>query len=627
MTKNLLSQIETLPDCEGVFCLYDEQKKPLYIGVAQNIREKVDKILSDKNSFLKESKIARIEFEKSSNTDLINLFTKTIRRKKPLFNISLAEQKLYPHLKITREKFPRLLVTRRIETDKAEYFGAFLPETGVRFLLDFLNRTFRLRSCTITIDGSFPLPCTQFYEKRCVAPCVENICDEAEYDEFVKLTRLFLQNKRENLESYLLGQTESAADVLDFEKAVFWRDILLNVQKTWDDKNLQLWLSDAVDSFEVEEKNGFIFLYVVTQRGRKILGKRVFVFESLRGFTPEFILSQTLWQFYQFHAPKEIRAATDFPNRQFLAEVLSRRENRKIKINVIKPGEKKITTERAFGRTRFEFDLRQIKPQLDYRTIQNELKKEFDLKALPKRIEVFDAAHISGTDSVAAKVVWEDGRFLVDENEYWLLDEKSELEMLAKGIEKSYRENSRLPDLVLVDGGKLQLNAALNVLKKLNKRKFSVIAAVKPPLRHNEVSHFISELGKTFPMKPESEAMQLLVRLRDEAHDLANRTHRTQRDTTHFYELANLLPFLNEEERSRLLQKFGSIKKIKQAVQKDLIELFDTKRSDKILLELNKTYTKKTVKIKPLIVPIRFDEPNGDAGDLQPLKLMHRKRL
>jgi excinuclease ABC subunit C len=128
-------------------------------------------------------------------------------------------------------------------------------------------------------------------------------------------------------------------------------------------------------------------------------------------------------------------------------------------------------------------------------------------------------------------------------------------------------------------------------------------------------------------MKSESEAMQLLVRLRDEAHDLANRTHRTQRDTTHFYELANLLPFLNEEERSRLLQKFGSIKKIKQAVQKDLIELFDTKRSDKILLELNKTYTKKTVKIKPLIVPIRFDEPNGDAGDLQPLKLMHRKRL
>lgn len=627
MIDPLLLQKANLPECEGIFCFYDERKQPLYIGAAENIKREADKFLTVKNSFLTRLKIADIKFTKSSDTDLIKHFAAAIRREKPLFNVSLAEQRLYPHLKITREKFPRLLVTRKIETDEADYCGAFLPETGVRFLLDFLNRTFRLRHCTVAIDGKFPLPCTQFYEKQCVAPCVKSICSQTSYEEFVELVRLFLRIDRENLEMYLLEKIESAAENLNFETATFWRDILLNVQNFQSDKDRRFDLKDAVDSFEIEEKNSEIFIRLVTQRGRKILGRRVFVFKKFAGCQPEIILEQMLWQFYQYHAPAEIRLTIDFSNRKFLAGVLSRRENRKIKIKIVALKDKKITTERAFGRAKFEFDLRRIKPPADYKHIQVKLKELFNLKRPPERIECFDVAHISGTNFVAAKAVWENGKFLVDENRYWLLDEKNELQMLEKGIQKSFETKDKPPDLVLIDGGKPQLNAALNAVKKFIKRKFTIIAAVKPPRRHNEISHFISEAGEVFEMNSDSEAMRLLIRLRDEAHDFANHIHRTQRDTTHFYELANILPSSNETDRGILLQKFGSIKNIKKTSEKDLIRLFDGVKGEKIFLELNVGGNAEFRILKPLIVPIRYDAPNGDARDLQPLRVRRKKRL
>jgi len=241
----------------------------------------------------------------------------------------------------------------------------------------------------------------------------------------------------------------------------------LNVQEIWKEKNLHLRLDDAIDNFEITEKNEEVFIYLVTQRGRKILGKRVFVFEKKNNLALENFISQFLWQFYQFHAPKEICVAWDFPNRKFLSEFLCRRENRKIKINIVKSDDQKITTERAFGRTKFEFDFRQIKPPPGYKDIQNELIKEFNLKYQPKRIECFDVAHISGTNFVAAKAVWANGEFLANEYQFWFFEENNELKMLEKGIEKSFEENKKTPDLVLVDGGKPQLNAALNVLRKL----------------------------------------------------------------------------------------------------------------------------------------------------------------
>ncbi len=455
MRRFSLSEIESLPETADVFCFLNETNKTVFVGVAKNLKQEIPRVLTEKDFLRKETR--QIEIVNSTEKDLIKLYARTIRATKPFYNFDLSGQRHFPHFKITAEKFPRLLITRKIENDNAKYFGAFLPETGARLFLDFLIQTFLLRGCDIKIDGKFPVPCTQFYEKRCVAPCVESLCEKLNYDEIVKFIKLFLENKAEDLEKLLIAKIETAAENLDFETAGKLRDFLQDVQNVRNEKDFNYRLEDAVDSFETDETDEKVFVRLVSQCGRKILGKRVFVFEKIEGFEATEVLTQIIWQFYEFYAPKEIRVSVDFPNRKFLSEVLSLRSNRKFKINVVDENNQKITTERAFGRTKFEFDFRQIKPPKSLAEIQTELQREFNLNKKPHRIEAFDVAHLSGTDFVTAKSVWQNGKFLVSEYEFWLLPETSELETLEKGISERFKNKNNMPDLVLIDGGKSQL--------------------------------------------------------------------------------------------------------------------------------------------------------------------------
>ena len=193
-------------------------------------------------------------------------------------SFDISGQRLYPFLKITRERFPRLLVTRKVEADGAEYFGAFLPETGVRFFINFLDKLFKTRSCTIEIDGDFIVPCPQFYARRCVAPCVRNLCSEKQYAETVEFLRLFLRRENAELKKKLLEKIEYFAEILDFETATEWRDKLNAIEDFWQKNEWILWLDDSTDSWRIERKNGEVFVYLVTMRGRKNLGRTVFVF-------------------------------------------------------------------------------------------------------------------------------------------------------------------------------------------------------------------------------------------------------------------------------------------------------------------------------------------------------------
>lgn len=535
-------------------------------------------------------------------------------------NLDISKQQLYPHLKITDEKFPRLLVTRKIENDGAEYFGAFLPETGGRFFTSFLDKLFKLRNCTIEIDGDFVVPCPQFYAKRCVAPCVENICDEKEYNETVELLRLFLRRENDELKNKLLEKIEKYAEVLDFETASEWRDRLQTIENFWSKNEWVLWLDDATDSWKIERKNGEIFVYLVTMRGRKNLGRLVFVFDDAKEFSNAEILERILPEFYRLHAPAEIRVPVQIPNRKQLTGKLSKRENRKIKITVIGENNKKKTVGWAIERNKHEFNLKEIKPIISTKDLQKEFKRIFELKRMPKRIEAFDVAHISGTNSVGANVVWEKGKFVADEYKFWQLDETSELKTLEKSIELRFSNEQNAPDFLLIDGGNSQLNAALKALKDFTGRKFFIISAVKPPKQHSEISHFLTENGEKILFDRDSEAFLLLRQIRDEAHNTANSIHRTRRDFSHFYELASVLPSLDEKMRRAVLQKFGSIRKLKEVTLIGLIENFDAAIAQVIFMDLQNYRANGEQNIKPPIVPIRYDEPNGDAQDLQPLR-------
>jgi excinuclease ABC subunit C len=533
--------------------------------------------------------------------------------------ISLAEQRLYPYLKLTNEKFPRLLVTRKIENDGAEYFGAFLPETGVRFLIDFLNKTFRLRSCEIEIDGQFDVPCTQFYRQRCVAPCVASLCGEQTYNETVELVRLFLRKDRDELEKRFLRIIENYAEDLNYEKAGEWRDRWLAVEDVLTAKRWNLWLDDAVDTFEIEETSENFLVFLVTMRGRKSLGRRVFVFSKT--IRVEEILPAILPQFYRFHAPKEIRVPQDFTERLSYSDTFSKNFGRRIKIVVINENNRKVMTERAARRVKFEYDFAQIKSENSLLKIQSELKKTFNLQRNPSRIEGFDVAHISGKDFVAAKSVWENGRFVGKEYKFQFSDEGSELETLQQFIRHSFDQNLKsLPDLILIDGGRSHLQAALKGLESLpDNRNFVVIGAVKPPHQHGEISYFLKESGDQISFDAANPAHRALQLLRDEAHNLSNQAHRQKREMSHFYELAKILPSSNENERLHLLKKFGSLRKILQIGEIDLEEITDSEKKKRILIDLNNFKQENSPKIEPLIVPIRFDDENGDASNLQPL--------
>ncbi len=531
---------------------------------------------------------------------------------------SLAEQRLYPHFKLTAEKFPRLLATRRIADDNAEYFGAFLPETGVRFLIDFLNKTFRLRTCEIDIDGNFDVPCTQFYRKRCVAPCVANLCNETEYAEKAALVRLFLRREIVELEKYYLQKIEAAADNFEFERAAEMRDEWLEIEKTLTAKDWNFWLDDAIDTFEIVETESDFYVYLVTMRGRKTLGKRVFVFEK-KGARAE-VLPAILPQFYLFHAPKEIRVAEDFPDRFLIADELSKRFGRKIKIVVINENAPKIMTNRALGRTKYEHEFRQITRAESFGEIQLELKKTFNLLKKPRRIEAFDVAHISGQNFVAAKSVWENGKFVAREYSFWFSDELSELETLRKFIEFRFSQNEKsFPDLILIDGGKSHLQAALKGLENFADRRFSVASAVKPPKQHGEISHFLTENNSIINFDGESAAHRVLQTLRDEAHNLSNEIHRQRREMAHFYELAEILPSINENERRRLLKKSGSLKNVLETEKENLANDFSKAEIETIMSDLHNYKNGKFAKIEPLIVPLRYTDENGDAQNLRPL--------
>ena len=325
-------------------------------------------------------------------------------------NIASSKADLYPHLKLTNETFPRMLATRRIEDDEAEYFGAFLPKTAVRILMDFVNRVFRLRTCDIPIDGSFPVPCTEYYRKRCLAPCVSHICPQDRYMEMVGLVRLFLADERGLLRKALRKHIQDNSDELDFEEAAYWRDILEDVEKYWNNPRWNVWLDSAVDTYEYESNDAGLTIFLVTQRARSVVGRKVFTFTGGDVISPDEAIAEIISTFYRYHVPREINVSIDFENRRQMAEELSLNFGRDVKISVTR-NKKRVASGRALVSAHDEKELDAIKPKLLPGEMGRILRDQFSLTCAPSTVVAFDVAHISGQGFVAASSGWTNDRF------------------------------------------------------------------------------------------------------------------------------------------------------------------------------------------------------------------------
>ncbi len=533
------------------------------------------------------------------------------------YRFSIEGKPLYPHIKLTREPFPRVLATRIIANDDAEYFGAFLNRTNARMLLDFLNRTFRLRSCDIEIDGSFNYPCTMHYKRRCVAPCVRGLTTVEEYEEIVGLVRLFLLNDRPLFGSVLSSKIAGASEDLDFETAAKWRDILKAVRSYWDNSRRSVWLDATSDAITYRLTEAGLDVILISQKGRRVLGERIFSFEHAAESDAEEAISDIIQQFYRFHAPKEIRVSVLLPNRSELEKIFRERVGRKVRIVLLNDKNRKVSTELAVYRSSAELDVNRLVTKLTPPKLLQLLKREFKLPQTPRRITAIDVSHISGTDQVAAAVSWVDGRMDGGCSQYWLSDASSELGSVRKFVELvgDSRKDGE-PELLLVDGGPAQLGMAMAANLPGN---ISLISAVKPSGEHDSIAYFLA--GKRrIAFDISNETHRLLLRLRDEAHDYANAVHRDTRDYANYYRIAEMLPSLTEPQRTALKINAGSAAAIERISEAKLRKLLGEERAAQAVQDLSRYRSGGSLRVSPLVVPTRIQEENGAADDLRPIE-------
>jgi excinuclease ABC subunit C len=523
---------------------------------------------------------------------------------------SIADHGLYPHLKITGEKYPRLLATRKILDKKDEYFGAFLPVTSVRVWLYHLNKIFGLRSCDLPLDGNFPQPCALYFTKKCLAPCVAALCARDEYMEHVEALRLFLSDDQRGYEDLIVGKIEAYAENLEFEKAAHWRDIWERSRMLAANKRFDIRLGRTVDTYSILETADSLVVYLVTSRGRRLIGNKEFIFDKSAENTAENVIEKILNGFYQFHAPREIRLPFPYKYSSTLRRGFFERFGKDVRITV-HADELNDIAEGRLKRTQVDFALEKIGDDVAPGHIAGELKRIFGLRKKPKRIEAFDVAHISNLDFVAASCVWEDGEIYPDRMRFRVVEAGGEPQAMALGV------LDRLlippaPDLIVVDGGKGQLNAVLEALKNAGVTELPVVSAAKPPGKHRDISYFLNSNGERTDFIPGDRAHELLRELRDEAHQNANELHRQHRENKYIFEDVGITMLLSEAERKALLKKFGSIKAIGEASVDDLAAEIGAEKAGKILQAAG------SPPALPLVIT-RLNELGGGAGDLRPI--------
>lgn len=478
----------------------------------------------------------------------------------------------YPFLKITRERFPRILVTRRPDKNPNDdkLFGAFLPAVAVRYLLDLLQRVFKLRSCELDIDGTFDAPCPEYFLHRCLAPCVSGLCGQEKYSQSVEEVELFLDGRKENLLYVFEQEIQAFSENLEFEKA---QEILQKrkiIEEVFNSSKWKIHISDATDVLTAKREANETNLYLTTLRRGRIIGQKSFVFpaDEIEVF-PAFVE-----EFYKFYLPKQIYVSHDFTERKDTEKLLSKRFGRRIKIIAELPENLPPTVLTARKTVEIFQNNKPARREFDAEKIGLILQNEFQLKTAPNMIECFDVAHLAGEAIVGARILAIDFTILKDAEIVWQFENLSETESLARSVFERLKvlpSRKTLPDFILLDGGKPQIGAVRKILSNTDFAKIALVGAVKPPQRHNEIDHFWLESGAKILFDKRSTAHQFLKQLRDAAHALANSTHRT-------------------------VHSLGSI--------------------------FNETSS--TPKVLPLHVPLRLTERGGEADDLQPLRSLNQ---
>jgi excinuclease ABC subunit C len=596
----LEEKLKEIPSSPGVYLHKNAAGKVIYIGKAKNLRSRVRSYFRarpfDRKTDALVGQIADLEFIVTDNeVEALILEATLVKQHKPRYNIKLQDDKSYPHLKLTiNEPFPKVVITRRIQRDGALYFGPFLPASLARKTIDLINRTFQLRTCDIEIDGKAPRPCLEYHIKRCLGPCVKGLCTAEQYQEAVRDVRLLLEGKNKELADTLEGRMAQASEEMRYELAAKYRDLRKTVIKLSEQQKMATTSESDVDIFGYYREGQQLALQLFTMREGHIVGRREFFWEDLPhdGFEPAVFLSEVLAQYYASdYVPREIYVPVDFEDRELLEKALTLRKGRRVRILDPQRGEKRdmIDLVDKNAKLAFEQRFRVLKP--DMKLVLEELQETLELPRFPARIESFDISHIQGAENVAGMVVCDNGK--MNRSEYRKFRIKSveganDVASMREVVMRRYRrlldEGKPLPDLIMIDGGKSQLNAGAEAMRELGLEAVPMVAVVKPPLRHNDVAYLLVKGREHEPIYLDSHSLilRLLQMIRDETHRYAVTYHRKRRELRDFTSELTAIPGVGEKRKGRLLRHFGSIQRVARASVSELAPFVGGKTAQEI---------------------------------------------
>ncbi len=513
-----------------------------------------------------------------------------VKQHQPRYNVHLKDDKSFPYLKLTvNEPYPRIFITRRIKKDGALYFGPFLPASYARRTIKLVNKYFKLRTCNLDIDGTLPRPCLDYQMKRCLGPCVSGLCSKEEYDRAVEDVKLLLSGKTDQLIRELEHRMAEAAQSLNYEAAAIYRDWITMVQDMSERQKMIVAGQDDADLFGYFQDQSRLALAVFAMRGGRVVGRREFYWEDLLAFDPGEFFSSALKQYYlqDTFTPKEIYIPADIEEADVLEAWLTERRGSRVYIRSPKRGLKAGLLDLAMRNAQMCFDMRfrVLKPRGEQ--VLKPLQEILCLGTLPRRIETFDISHIQGSDTVASMVVCENGDMKKSDYRKFIVesvkgpdDFASMREVVHRHYENVLEEDEgKLPDLILIDGGKGQLAAAAAALEDLGLESQPVAAIAKK----EEVLFVKGREDLPIHLPMESPVLHLIQTMRDEAHRFAVTYHRKRRDLRDYHSELDEIPGIGEVRKKVLLRAFGSLERVRQARYEELAPYVGPRAAAKIL--------------------------------------------
>jgi excinuclease ABC subunit C len=583
MNEQFPGRLAALAAAPGVYIFKNEYGGVLYVGKASSLRSRVRSYFQssrhpDPKTRELVSQIADFEVIRTDTaSEALILENELIKRYQPKYNVMLKDGKTYPYIRITNEEWPRVLSTRKIVNDGSRYYGPFTSASSVHTTLDLLKRLFPYRACDIKITEDAPRPCLYYHIGRCLGPCI-GAADRAEYRNVVDAVALFLEGRGEELVPAMQAEMESAAEALDFERAARLRDEIKAVEHVLERQKIVSGKGYEADVLAVAQSaGGDAGVQVAFVRNGKILGSEHFLMGGSRvEDDPAGILASFVGQFYEEAAmvPRELIVQHPLPDSAMVEEFLS--DRRKGVVNVIVPqrGNKRQLVDMVAKSATENLEqnrLRWLSDEQKLTAALSELSDALALQSVPRRIECFDISTLQGTNTVASMVVFVDGkpskkeyrRFAIKDvegqNDFASMQEVIRRRFKRAALEESTESWRTLPDLVIVDGGKGQLSAAVAVLIDLG-----VDVPISGLAKENE-ELFLPGQPRPIILPRDSQALYLIQRVRDEAHRFAVSFHRKKRSKTTFKSALDDLPGVGPKRKKALIHQFGSVKRIREA--------------------------------------------------------------